>query len=259
VIDWSDFRVFLGVARAGTLTRAARLLKVDQSTVSRRLAALEATAGARLFDRTPSGYVLTPAGEAVRTRVEALEAEAIAVERQLLGQDSSPRGQVRLAASDSFAAWFVVPRLAALHSQHPGIVIELVTGNQPVDLARREADISLRLTKPKEPNLVARKLGQAAWAVYASSNYLARHGRPSAKSRLRGHRVIGFDPELRGTVGARWLAVQGNLGQVVLSCNSLVSQAAAVGAGLGVSPLPCVFGDRAPEIMRALPRVIAPP
>lgn len=256
MLDWSDFRVFLAVARAGTLSGAARLLKVDQSTVSRRLSALEAAVGTRLFDRTPSGYFLSAAGEAARARVEELESQAIAVERQLLGQDASPTGPVRLAASDSFAAWFVLPRLPALHARHPGITLELVTGNQPVNLARREADISLRLTKPKEPNLIARRIARAAWAVYASSGYVARHGKPAPRGRLAGHLVVGYDPELRGTVGARWLAEHGNLGKVVLSCNSLLSQAAAVVAGVGVSALPCVFGDMAPELVRALPRPI---
>jgi DNA-binding transcriptional LysR family regulator len=256
MLDWDDFRVFLSVARAGTLSAAARLLQVDQSTMSRRLAALEASAGARLFDRTPAGYLLTAAGEAVRSRVEDLESHALAIERQLLGQDMRPTGHVRLAASDSFAAWFLVPRLAALHELYPGIRVELVTGNQPVNLARREADISLRLTKPQEPNLVARRLGHAAWSVYASSSYLARHGKPSVRGRLRGHLVVGLDPELRGTVGARWLAQQGNLADVPLTCNSLLSQAAAVVAGLGLSPLPCLFGDREASLARVVPRTI---
>jgi len=256
MLDWDDFRVFLSVARAGTLSAAARLLQVDQSTISRRLAALEETAGARLFDRTPKGYVLTVAGEAVRSRVEELESQALAVERQLLGQDSQPTGQVRLAASDSFAAWFLVPRLAPFHTRYPGIRLELVTGNQPVNLARREADISLRLSKPKEPNLIARRLGQAAWSVYASSSYLSRYGKPSLRGRLRGQRVVGLDPELRGTVGARWLAKQGSLALVSLTCNSLLSQAAAVVAGIGLGPLPCLFGDREPSLERVVPRTI---
>lgn len=256
MVDWDDFKVFLSVARAGSLSSAARLLQVDQSTMSRRLAALEASAGARLFDRTPAGYLLTTAGEAVHGRVEELETQALGIERELLGQDRRPAGQVRLAASDSFAAWFLIPRMAALHKLYPRIRLELVTGNQPVNLARREADVSLRLSKPKEPNLIARRLGPAAWAVYASSGYLARNGKPSPRGRLRGHRVIGLDPELQGTVGARWLAKQGTLAEVPLTCNSLLSLAAAVVAGLGLSPLPCVFGDREPELERALPGVI---
>ena len=248
--------MFLSVARAGTLSAAARLLQVDQSTISRRLATLEETAGARLFDRTPRGYVLTVAGEAVRSRVEELESQALGIERQLLGRDSQPAGQVRLAASDSFAAWFLVPRLAPFYTRYPGIRLELVTGNQPVNLAHREADISLRLSKPKEPNLIARRLGQAEWSVYASSGYLSRHGKPSLRARLRGQRVVGLDPELRGTIGARWLAKQGSLALVSLTCNSLLSQAAAVVAGIGLGPLPCLFGDREPSLERIIPRTI---
>lgn len=256
MLDWDDFKVFLALSRAGTLSAAARVLKVNQSTMSRRLATLEAAVGARLFERTASGYSLTLAGETVRAQVEQLEGQAIGIERHLLGQDARPTGRVRLAASDSFAAWFLVPQLESFHRLYPGIELDLVTGNQPVNLARREADISLRLTRPKEPNLVARRLGQAAWAVYASATYLAVNGKPSVRGRLRGHRVIALDAELRGTVGARWLLEQGNLGVVTLRCNSLISQAAAVVAGLGVSPLPCLFGDREPRLARALPRAI---
>lgn len=248
--------MFLSVARTGSLSAAARSLRVNQSTGSRRLAALEATTGARLFDRTPAGYALTASGEAVLGRVEELESQAIAIERQLIGNDAEPTGQVRLAASDSFAAWFLVPRLGAFHQRYSNIELQLVTGNQAVNLARREADISLRMTKPKEPNLVARKLGEAAWSLYASSGYIARHGMPTARGRLRGHRVIGLDPELRGTVGARWLAKHGDLATVALTCNTLVSQAAAVTAGIGLSPLPCVFADREVGLERALSRTI---
>jgi DNA-binding transcriptional LysR family regulator len=256
MLDWDDFRVFLALARAGTLSAAARALQVNQSTMSRRLAALEAAAGARLFERTASGYSLSAAGEAVRSHVEQLEAQAIGIERQLLGQDARPTGRVRLAASDSFAAWFLVPHLAAFQRLFPGVELELFTGNQPVNLARREADISLRLSRPKEPHLIARRLGAAAWAVYAASSYLALHGKPSARGRMRGHRLIALGTELRSTVGARWLASQGNLGEVILRCNSLISQAAAVVSGLGVSPLPCLFGDREPSLVRALPHTV---
>lgn len=256
MLDWDDYRVFLSLARAGTLSAAARVLQVNQSTMSRRLAALEAAAGARLFERTPAGYSLSAAGEAVRSQIEQLETCAIGIERQLLGRDARPTGRVRLATSDSFAAWFLLPGLADFYRLYPGIELELVTGNQPVDLARRQADLSLRLSRPKEPHLVARRLRQAPWSLYGSSSYLALHGKPSARGRLRGHRVIAGDVELRGTVGARWLAKHGNLGKVVLRCNTLIAQAAATRAGIGLCPLPCLCGDREPDLARALPRTI---
>lgn len=243
MLDWADFRILLAIARERTLTGAARRLKVDQSTVSRRLSAIEGSAKARLFNRTPEGYVLTAAGAAVLPQLESIEDQALAVERALVGRDALLEGNVRLATSESFAAWFLVPRLAALRVLQPGISVELVTGDEPVDLARQEADLSLRLRKPLRGNLIARRVGRAAWSVYAAEAYLARRGLPPARKRLEGHDVIAFADPLRGTLGAKWLAEHGDRARVVLRSGSLLTQAAAVSAGLGVCPLPCVYGD----------------
>jgi DNA-binding transcriptional LysR family regulator len=247
-VNWDDYRVLLAVARERTLSGAARRLGVDQSTIGRRLAALEHAANARLFDRTPEGYMLTLAGEAVLPSIEEIERAAIGVERTLVGHDLRLEGSVRVALSDSFAAWFVVPRLHALHAQHPGIHVDLVTGNQPVDLARREADLSLRMAKPEQPNLIARRIGSAAWALYASAQYLAARGMPDLHAGLPGHDVIGFETELRRTAGAVWLRDHAHHARVAFSTNSLLSLAAAVAAGLGVSPLPCLYGDVQPDL-----------
>lgn len=250
MLEWSDLRVFLSIARERTLSGAARKLNVDQSTVGRRLSQLEKAAGARLFERAAGGYALTAAAESVLEHIEQIEGQAITVERKLLGQDARIAGPVRVATSDSFASWFLVKHLVALRSRHPEVWIELVTGNRPLDLARREADISLRLTKPTQPHLVARRLGSAAWAPYASRGYIEQRGRPNLRTSLAGHDVVGFDDELAGTVGAKWLKVHGARGRVVLTCNSLNSQGAAVVAGLGVSALPCVFGDAERSLCR---------
>lgn len=249
-MDWDDFRVLLALARERTLSGAARRLGVDQSTIGRRLATLELAANARLFDRTPEGYVLTVAGEAVLPSIEEIEGAAIAVERRLVGHDLRLEGRVRVALSDSFAMWFVVPRLHALHAQHPGIQVELVTGNQPVDLARREADISLRMAKPEQPNLIARRIGRAAWALYASQKYLEARGVPDVEAGLPDHDVIGFETELRRTAGAAWVREHAKHARVAFSTNSLLSLATAVDAGLGVSPLPCLYGDVQPGLRR---------
>lgn len=256
MLDWDDFRVFLGVARAGTLSAAARQLSVDQSTMSRRLAALEAAAGSRLFDRTQTGYALTPAGEAVRKDAEEIEARAMAIERQLAGHDARPEGVVRLAASESFASWFLVPHLADLRVTCPGITIGLVTGNRAADLSRREADIAVRLSKPTEPQLLARRLGSSGWALYGSTRYLKERGKPKLRNELAGHDVIGFEPELKGTLGARWLAQHAARANVVLTTSSLVAHGSAVSSGLGLSPLPTIFGDNAPGVVRVLPQTL---
>ncbi|HEX2732889.1 MAG TPA: LysR family transcriptional regulator [Polyangiaceae bacterium] len=256
MLDWDDFRLFLALEREQTLSGAARRLGVDQSTASRRLQTLEREAGARLFARDTHGYTLTTAGQAVRGGIEEIEGAALRIERLLLGRDARLEGQVRLATSDSLAVWFLVPRLAAFAKRHPGISVELVTGNPPADLAQRAADLSLRLNKPLQPQLVARRLGLGGWALYASRDYIAKRGSPKPKERLNGHDVIAPSAELSSTAGALWLATHGARGRKVFESNSLLSLAAAVKAGLGVCPLPCVFGDQEPEVRRALPGLI---
>jgi DNA-binding transcriptional LysR family regulator len=253
MLDWHDFQLFLAIARAGTLSGAARQLRVDQSTASRRLVALERAAGSRLFDRTPSGYRLTRAGEAVLPNAEEIERQALEAERRLAGQDERPEGHVRLATSDSFAAWFVIPQLAGFARAYPGVSVSIVTANRQVSLARREADLALRPIKPTEPNLIAKRLAASPWALYGAKTYLERRTAPRLRDQLAGHDVIAFDPELKGTAGARFLARHAGRAQVVLATSSLVTQAAAVSAGLGLCPLPCLFGDREPTLRRALP------
>jgi DNA-binding transcriptional LysR family regulator len=249
---WDDLRVFLHLAREGTLSAAARTLGVDQSTVGRRLNALEDAAGTRLFDRSHGGYVLSAAGEAVLASAEQVEAQTLAIEQKLRGHDGADEGTVRLATSDSLATWFLVRHLPRLRERHPGIALELVTGNRPVDLGRREADISLRLTKPTQEQLVARRLGVAAWSVYAANSYVKQRGLPSLSKQFQGHDVIAFDTELAGTIGAKWMREHTAKASVVLTTNSLTCQAEAVLAGLGISALPCVFGDREPSVRRVL-------
>lgn len=256
MLDWDDFRVVLALARERTLSATARRLNVDQSTIGRRLAAVEAAANARLFDRSPDGYVLSAAGAAALPHLQAIEASALALEQQLVGRDARLEGRVRLATSDSFAAWFLVPRLRELQERHPGIAIELVTGNEPADLARSEADLSLRLSRPAQPNLIARRLGQAAWGLYAAESYVHARGVPELRHELQGHDLIGFGDELRGTVGAKWLRDHGARGRVVLRSSSLLALGSAVVAGLGVAPLPCLFGDSQPSLRRVLPALI---
>jgi len=256
MLDWSDLRVFLVLARERTLVGAGRQLGVDASTVGRRLQSLETAARTRLFEKTPDGYVLTPAARTVADRLAHIEESVLAVERRLLGQDEALAGRVRVATSDSFATWFLVPHLPSLRRARPGLIVELVTGNQPIDLARGDADVSLRMRKPTQPQLVSRRAGIAAWAVYASEGYLRARGTPPPRSQMAGHHLVGFDPELSGTVGAKWLATRARRGQVVLTTNSLTAQAEAVAAGLGLSALPCVCGDRDARLRRVAPGVI---
>ena len=246
--DWGDYRYFLAVARAASLSAAARAMRVDQSTVGRRLAALEAQIGARLFDHTPEGYVLTAAGEGARAEVERLELGFLAVERRLAGGDARVEGVVRLAISETFANMFLIRHLGALHAQHPGLSLELLTGNQAVDLARREADVALRLGRaPRQPNLVARRLAVAGFALYASPRYLACKGRPRLRSGFQGHRIVSYGAALAMVPIGRWLSEHAGDAETILRVDSVASAHQAVAAGLGLGVLPCTFEGQGVE------------
>ena len=244
--EWSDYRFFLAVARLGSLSAAARHLRVDQSTVGRRLAALQAQCGARLFDFTPDGYVLTAAGESVRGTVEQIEAQFLTVERQLAGRDTSHEGVLRLATTETFATSFLVPRISRLRVKHPRLLLEIVTDNHPVDLARREADLALRVgIAPKQPNLVVRKLGMAGFALFAAPSYLAKHGRP--RNRLSGHALVGYSGELAHGPLGRWIETHAGEAEIVMRANSVDVVYEAVAAGVGLGVLPCLFADHGVE------------
>jgi len=246
--EWSDYRYFLSIADAGSLSAAARQLGVDQSTVGRRLAALEAQVRTRLFDRTPDGYVLTAAGESIRADVQQLEDGFLAIERRLAGGDARLEGVVRLATTEVFASALLIPHLGELRESRPGLSIELITGNRPVDLARREADLALRVgIAPRQPNLVVRQIGSGAYALYGARSYLGRRERPSVKAGLRGHDVIAYSGELARAPLGRWIAQHGGRAQLAFQANSLDAVYRAVVAGLGLGVLPCLFADRTLE------------
>lgn len=243
--SWDDHRYVLALSRAGSLSAAARRLSCDQTTVGRRLAALEAEIGARLFDRTPDGYVPTAAGDALLAHLTRVESELLAAERRLAGGDARIEGIVRLAITETFASMIVLPELSALRAAQPGVSLELITATAPADLARREADLAIRLgPRPKQPNLIVRQLGAAGYALHASPAYLARHGRPGIRGGLRGHAVIAYGGELRAVPMARALETRTRHAQVVLRSSGAQSVYEAVTAGLGVGVLPCALGRR---------------
>ena len=183
MLDWDDLRYFLAVAHEGTLARAATALGINATTVGRRLTALEERVGARLLDRTPTGFVLTSAGRDLLPHAERMQAEALSLEREVLGRDQHASGVVRVTATEMLATRFITPHLQRLHARYPAITLELECTNRNVSLARREADIALRLAKPHEENVVTRRLSPIPLALYATrstSNAGASPRTPSA-------------------------------------------------------------------------------
>jgi len=253
--DWNDLRYFLAIAREGTLAAAARALEVDATTVGRRLAALEEELNSKLFDRTPAGLTLTDAGRGIRSAVEEMEAAALAVERRASGEDARLEGVVRITLTEAFAVNVLLPRFMPFRERHPGIQVQFLTDYGALDLARREADIAVRLTRPQEDTLVARKVGEIAIAPYASEGYLERRGLPDPANGFAGHDVIGYVDAAAKWPEARWLTESAPGAHVAVRCNSVLSVVASSVAGLGVGVMPCLSGDQEPGLRRVAPLV----
>lgn len=257
-MTWRDFEVFLAVHRSGSHARAARVLGVDPTTVGRRLTALEEGLGARLFDRTPLGLVLTPSGSAVLPRAERVEEEMVAAARELEGADARVVGAVRVTAGDGFIQYVLVPALAALRQRQPGLVIELRADTKLLDLSRREADVAVRLVKSKEPSLIARPIGQMPFAIYASRAYLERRGAPRSTRELAAHEWIGFEPALDGLPQNRWLRRTVPELRYAVRTNATTAQVGACAEGLGLALLPMFVAAHEPRLVRVLPRITTP-
>jgi DNA-binding transcriptional LysR family regulator len=243
-LDWEDLRVFVALARAGSLSAAARELRVSHATVGRRIAALEDSLGRTLFDRRPDGYVLSAEGAGVLELAAEMEERAHGILRRS-GQEAGLTGTVRLTATEVLAERFLIPRLAALHRRHPGIELEVVSDPRSLSLAKREADVAVRLARPQAGELVRRRLAGLAYGVY-----VARDGDRSA--------WIGLDDSLAHLPEAQWLARHAAGERFVLRANTLMGQLAAARAGFGKALLPHWFAAEEGGLV-ALPPPAPPP
>lgn len=254
--DWNDFRFALALHRAATLAGAASLLHVDATTVGRRIATLEKALGARLFDRTQDGFRASATGLAMLPSLESVEDAFLALERRVAGKDERVEGRVRLTCPDAFGPFFTT-RLGQLRRTMPGIELEVSGAAARLNLSRREADIALRMARPEQPNLIARRAMEMAFAVYASSSYLARRGRPLPGRGFDGHDVIGYTDDLAPTPPARWLAGVLRDTPPSLRASSFVAVADAAEAGLGLAVLPCFVADERAGLRRVPPGIVA--
>lgn len=247
---WDDARVLLAIQRSASLSAAARMLGVNQSTVSRRLRALEESLGVRVFVQSDDGFAVSPAGERMLAHATRMEEEALALERAAHGADERLSGTVRVTTADALSARVVAPLLAELHARLPGLDVELMADTRTFSLTKREADLAIRTMRPQEARVVMRRLSGFASTVYASEAYVARHGRPRLADLAR-HPIVGVaDPAWQE---ARWLARVAPDARVVLKTNSTLAQLAATRAGMGVGILPCYVGDAEPDLVCVVP------
>jgi DNA-binding transcriptional LysR family regulator len=250
MLDWDDLKTFLTIARYGTLSAAARALKVSQTTMGRRLDHLHDRAGATLLERTPSGFRLTATGSAILGQVERMEEAALSLERTIAGDDCRLEGLVRITTVDALAAHVLTPGLTAFQAQHPGIVIEFITDNRSLSLARREADIAVRLGRFDAHETVVRKIGEMAFGVYAASAYLDRVGQPNWTAGAPGHRIVRVQDDLLDTPDGRWFVERTEQAEAALLANSREVQLRGVAAGLGLGHLPCYLAATEPDLVR---------
>ncbi|MEQ9447718.1 MAG: LysR family transcriptional regulator, partial [Rhodospirillaceae bacterium] len=195
-LDWSILRDFIAVAETGSFSKAAKRLRVSQPTLSRRIAALEEQLNGHLFQRTPKGLLLTEAGESVLIGARRVEEEALAIERQADAARQTLTGTVRIAATEGLGTIWLPEKIAAFHDTYPGVCVEVLVDNRAANLVRREADIALRMFRPDQPDLIAKRLGEVVMGMYGATAYFARHGKPERIAHLKQHYLVGFDESM---------------------------------------------------------------
>jgi DNA-binding transcriptional LysR family regulator len=245
MIDWDDVRYFLAVARAGSVRSAAEGLGVNHSTVLRRIAHLEKRLGAQMFEKLPSGYRVTAAGEEVRELAEQMEASSNRLETRVLGRDQSVRGLLRITLPSPLAGYLLMPDFAEFALLHPGIEMEIVSSGELANLTNREADVAIRVVYDRDSlplNLHGQKGAEVFGGFYISADRLAAWRADGAEPRwiaISGHGVPAWTSEgERRATGAPFRT------------NEFEAQIAAVRQGMGITTLPCFVGDTDPLLVR---------
>jgi DNA-binding transcriptional LysR family regulator len=229
-MDWSDLAFFLALARSGSLSAAAKRMGTNHSTVARRIENLERDLGVRLVDRLPHAYQLTSAGERVRDLGGAAETAIADIERYARGADRSPHGVVRISGPPHLMASLIAPSLTSLKRRNPELRIELAGEPRAVSLSRREADIALRMSRPSQKGLVARRLAVFHFGLYGTREYVAR----TAASECS---YIGYDESLEHVPQQRWISAMAGARPFALRTNDMASMLAAARGGLGLAVL----------------------
>ncbi|MEQ8357210.1 MAG: LysR family transcriptional regulator [Kiloniellaceae bacterium] len=235
---WDDLKFFLAVARTGQLTTAAKGLKVDNATVARRIRALEIDLDAQLFDRNPKGYSLTDVGQRLLPSAEAMETTTLQAQAQVQGRDESLDGVVRLGAPDGFGSFFLAPRIHKLARRHPKLELQLVAMPRVFSLAKREADLTVAVTRPTSGRLLAAKLTDYQLRLYAAPDYLKENPPVRDLEDLQRHAMIGYIPDLIFDPKLDYMPVFGRKVVPQISSSNLIAQLNATLAGAGICILP---------------------
>lgn len=256
-IGWELYRTFLGVLTEGSLSGAARAIGITQPTAGRHIAALEKALGIVLFTRSQTGLLPTDAATSLRAHAEAMESTAAAIERAASGDTTiggQIKGAVRISCSDVIGVEVLPPMLASLREAHPGLKVELVLSDRVQDLLQREADIAVRMTQPKQEQLLARRIGRIEVGLHARRDYLERCGTPRNLDELAAHSLIGYDqptPYLRQAEKS----LKGMRRELFsLRADSNLAQLALIRAGAGIGMCQVPLGRRDKQLVRLMPK-----
>ena len=254
--DWDDIRVFLALARGESLGRAGRALRLDPATVSRRVTRLEEALAQRLFARTPQGYALTDAGQRLLPHAGAVEEAVTAGIEDIRGAEGRITGSVRIGAPDGCANYLLPQVVAAICDENPGLEVQIVALPRVFNLSRREADMAIAVSRPETGRLTVQKITDYRLHLAAARAYLARHDPIASREDLRGHRVVGYIPDM---IFDRELDYLGEIGAetVPLASNSVSVQLNWVRQGAGIAIVHDFALPSAPELVRVLPGEIS--
>lgn len=257
--DWRLVRSFLAALDQGSLLGAARLLRASQPTVGRHIAELESQLGVLLFERTGRGLVPTATALKLADAARGMEAGALQLAQTLSGAQTQTSGTVRITASVPVAVQLMPPLLAAMRQTLPDIQIELVSSNQVSNLLRREADIAVRMVRPDQTSLVAKRIGQVGLGAYAHRSYLARRGTPRQPTDLLQHELIGSDADPAILQGFQAMGYPVTRESFALRSDDFIVQWQAVRAGLGVGFCADYMARTDPDVLRVLPGLLKIP
>lgn len=251
-LNWDDIRIFLLVARAGAISRAARQMGMDHSTVSRRITQFEYTLGASVFERTPSGLALTRLGADLMARAEEIENGVLRMGADLEAGDRDVTGTVRIAMMEGIASLYLSRRLLRLTEAYPRLSLEIVTSPQHVQVSRREADLFLSFFPAAAKSVISQRIGEFGLGLFASQDYLNRHGRPECIEDLRDHRFIDYIRDLIHVDPVRWLDDVIAEPQVAITSSSMIAQMGFAVGGIGIVLLPYFSVEQETKLVRVL-------
>ncbi|HWD59929.1 MAG TPA: LysR family transcriptional regulator [Stellaceae bacterium] len=263
-MDWDKLRVFHAVAEAGSFTHAGESLNLSQSAVSRQISALEESLSVPLFHRHARGLILTEQGELLFRTAREVFAKLAMAEGLISESKDRPKGPLKITTTVAFGSIWLTPRIREFLDLYPEIQVSLVVDDSELDLSMREADVAIRMSPPRQPDLIQRHLVSVQVHIYATHEYLQKHGTPQRSEDLEEHRIIVYGEDTRPPVpGVNWLLEVGmRSGQdrrPILTVNNTYGMLRAIMSGLGVAALPDFVANEHSGLVRVLPEISGPP